>query len=106
VSACQRAPAYKLKSMAHLLLSSSGIDNSTRGADDPCSQRRIDHERVSRDLPSLPIQVPYASAVYAAADGFERCLRAWSRPLTDDVTTPDVGEASAPLKDYGARDHA
>jgi hypothetical protein len=39
-------------------------------------------------------------------DGFEPRLRAWVRLPADDVTTPDVGEASAPPKEPGARDHA
>jgi hypothetical protein len=39
-------------------------------------------------------------------NGFERRLRAWVRLPADDVTTPEAGEASTPLKEYGARDHA
>ncbi|HEX9871433.1 MAG TPA: hypothetical protein VGC99_23080 [Candidatus Tectomicrobia bacterium] len=39
-------------------------------------------------------------------DGFERRLRAWIHLPTDDLTTPDAREASAPPKETGARDYA
>jgi hypothetical protein len=38
-------------------------------------------------------------------DGFERRLRAWVCLPADDVTIPDTGDASAPPKGPGARDH-
>jgi hypothetical protein len=36
-------------------------------------------------------------------DGFERRLRAWVRLPTDDGTTPDARDASAPPQEPGAR---
>jgi hypothetical protein len=39
-------------------------------------------------------------------DGFERRLRAWVCLPTDDGTTPDRADASAPQKELGARDQA
>jgi hypothetical protein len=39
-------------------------------------------------------------------DGFERRLRAWVRLPTDNETTPDARDASAPPKESGARDQA
>jgi hypothetical protein len=58
---------------------------------------------VSRETDHMPQQShPYTPT----PDGFERRLRAWVRLPTDDVTTPDTGDATAPSKEPGARDHA
>jgi hypothetical protein len=54
---------------------------------------------VSRETERIP--QPYTPT----PDGFERRLRAWVRLPTDDGTTPNAGDVSAPRKEPGARDH-